>query len=157
MPIHNTDHRKNDRRCGTVWPPSLSKLLCLHSVCSPIRVRCGNISLFEYCIISCIDHTYDTPLCRRTTEKTSNFKCSHNGLKWVSRWCRYGEALTVMVSIQSSIYSQFSCGPNRKELCRDRTIAPILPPPSKYCNHLAQTDLFSQSIRTEDRWYTQRA
>lgn len=76
MPIHNTDHRKMTHRCGTVWPPSSSKLLRLHSVCSPIQVHCGNLSLFEYCIISWTDHTNDTPLCRRTTEKNSNIQTS---------------------------------------------------------------------------------
>ena len=57
----------------------------------------------------------------------------------VSRRCRYGW----------HIYSSFSCGLNRKV---DRTIAPILPTPSKYYNHFWIVYFYSVSqlqLRTD--------
>jgi len=46
-------------------------VLHVHISCSPIRVHCGNTPLFQHYVTSCTHHTYDTPLCRRTDEKTN--------------------------------------------------------------------------------------
>jgi len=85
---------------------AIIKAIHVHISCSPIRVHCGNTPLFQRYVTSCTDHTYDTPLCRRTDEKTkSNFQVFHNGLRQVSRQCRHREVPITMVSVPSHVYS----------------------------------------------------
>ena len=98
---------KTTYKYGTRTAPSSSKLLRDRTVGSPIQVRSETYFHFwKYYVISCIDHTYSTPLHLRIAEK-AKYGCS----SCLSADSYTGEqtVLTQMftVAAQSRIYRQF--------------------------------------------------
>jgi len=98
-------HRQNYLYMGAGQSSSLSKLLYVHTVHSPVQVSHRTISLLNIVLFLYRTHYTGTPVGIKDAETTKFKFRSHNAC--TRTWCEHGATLTMTLPIQ--FCCNFSC------------------------------------------------